>query len=211
VIKLYQVEWCPHCHRVREVLTELELAYRTINVPLALEKRKEVRKVSGQDLVPVLVDGDLVIPGSDAIIHYLVETYPEPADAAEHADAAAFRDVLRTEAQPGQVLARLRLVFESEGLAVAAEIPGEKLAPGLVETDYTLLLVALPVAAAHAIAFDPTVPAVVTLPVAVYSVDEGTEVAVIRPGSTSWLFGERELIRATSAVAQRLAAALSAL
>jgi glutaredoxin len=198
VIKLYQVEWCPHCHRVREVLTELELAYRTVNVPLAFEKRKEVRKVSGQDLVPVLVDGDLVIPGSDAIIHYLGETYPEAADAAEHAEAAAFRDVLR-------------LVFESGGLAVVAEIPGEKLAPGLVENDYTLLLVALPVAAAHAIAFDPTVPAVVTLPVAVYSVEEGTEVAVIRPGSTSWLFGERELMRATSAVAQRLAAALSAL
>jgi glutaredoxin len=198
VIKLYQVEWCPHCHRVREVLTELGLAYRTVNVSVSLEKRKEVRKVSGQDLVPVLVDGDLVIPGSDAIIHYLVETYPEAADASEHADVAAFRDVLRP-------------VFESEGLAVVAEIPGEKLAPGLVETDYTLLLVALPVAAAHAIAFDPTVPAVVTVPVAVYAVEEGTEVAVIRPGSTSWLFGERELMRATSAVAQRLAAALSAL
>ena len=33
MLTLYQAEWCPACHRVRQVMTELGLTYTTVNVP----------------------------------------------------------------------------------------------------------------------------------------------------------------------------------
>ena len=32
MLTLYQSEWCPACHRVRQVLTELGLTYIAVNV-----------------------------------------------------------------------------------------------------------------------------------------------------------------------------------
>jgi glutaredoxin len=64
MITLYQVEWCPYCHRVREALTELGLDYETVNVPAGRSARTEVIELSGQDRVPVIKDGDLVIADS---------------------------------------------------------------------------------------------------------------------------------------------------
>jgi glutaredoxin len=32
MITFHQLEWCPDCHRVRQVMTELELTYTTVNV-----------------------------------------------------------------------------------------------------------------------------------------------------------------------------------
>jgi glutathione S-transferase len=40
--------------------------------------RSPVEQVSGQPLVPVLVDGDLVIPDSTAIVEHLERAYPDP-------------------------------------------------------------------------------------------------------------------------------------
>jgi len=64
MITLYQAEWCPWCHRVRQVLSELGLTYTTVNVPVERAKRKQVEGVSGQVAVPVLVDGDKVLTDS---------------------------------------------------------------------------------------------------------------------------------------------------
>jgi len=211
MLTLYQVEWCPYCHRVREVLTELELPYKAVNVPRRPKDRKVVRKVSGQELVPVLVDGGAVAVGSGEAVRHLRETYPQPADFDEHVDAGAWRDVLRIDAPPDRVLARLRVVLKSEALEIVAEIAGDQLAPGRMPPDYTLVLVASPVAAAHVAQIDPTVATAVTVPIAVYAADGGTELAMIRPGATVWLYREPELLRTASAVAQRLVAALSAL
>ena len=44
MLTLYQAEWCPYCHRVRQVLTELELTYTCVNVPLARAERTQVRR-----------------------------------------------------------------------------------------------------------------------------------------------------------------------
>ena len=72
---LYQAEWCPYCARVREKLTELLLDYRNVNVPRSHQARGEVRSVSGQTSIPVLVDGDVVLDDDDDIIPYLEEKY----------------------------------------------------------------------------------------------------------------------------------------
>ena len=72
MMKLFQVEWCPYCARVRSRMTELVLTYINVNVPRSKEDRTELREVSGQTGVPTLVDGDIIIADDDnAIIEYL--------------------------------------------------------------------------------------------------------------------------------------------
>lgn len=74
-IVLYQAEWCPYCARVRSVLTDLLLDYKSVNVPRSHAERDEVRKVSGQTGIPVLVDGDVVLDDDDDIVPYLQKKF----------------------------------------------------------------------------------------------------------------------------------------
>ena len=60
---------------VRSELKKLELDYETIDVPWVHHERTEVAKVSGQCMVPVLVDGDVVLSDEYEIIDYLKKTY----------------------------------------------------------------------------------------------------------------------------------------
>ena len=61
---------------VRSTLRQLELDYETVNVPWPHQERTEVYEVSGQYMVPVLVDGDMVLSDEYEIIDYLKKTYP---------------------------------------------------------------------------------------------------------------------------------------
>lgn len=60
---------------VRDKLEELGLEYEKIAVPSYRPNRKEVFEVSGQYLVPVLVDGDVILDDEDEIIAYLDKKY----------------------------------------------------------------------------------------------------------------------------------------
>jgi len=76
MIKLYNLDHCPYCRRVREKLAELNLEYEKIDVPREKSERQEVIAVSGQPSVPVLVDGDVIIADDDdKAIAYLEEKY----------------------------------------------------------------------------------------------------------------------------------------
>jgi glutaredoxin len=55
-MELYQAEWCPHSHRVRQRMTELGV---------------------------LLVEDGTAVCGDEAILRYL-DRFPERADAAEH-------------------------------------------------------------------------------------------------------------------------------
>jgi len=75
---LYELEGCPYCAKVKEKLSELGLDYESRMVPRSHGERTEVREVSGQTGVPVLVDeahGVEGMPESDDIVDYLEETY----------------------------------------------------------------------------------------------------------------------------------------
>lgn len=78
-IVLYQAEWCPYCARVRAKLTDLQLDYKNVNVPRSHAEREEVKAVSGQTSIPVLVDGDTVLADDDDIIPYLDKKYARAA------------------------------------------------------------------------------------------------------------------------------------
>ncbi|MHB8482805.1 MAG: glutathione S-transferase N-terminal domain-containing protein [Nitrospiria bacterium] len=76
-MKLYNLESCPFCELVRDKLKELNLSCEIEEVPGPRQLRKEVFEVSGQYLVPVLVDGDIILDDEDKIVKYLEKTYGE--------------------------------------------------------------------------------------------------------------------------------------
>jgi len=77
MLELYQFESCSPCARVRRKLEELELDWVSRIVPESTERRERVIAISGQPLVPVLVDVDhkMIVTDSDDICAYLEETY----------------------------------------------------------------------------------------------------------------------------------------
>lgn len=75
-IVLYQAEWCPYCARVREVLTDLLLDYKIVNVPPDHEQRTVLKELFGTTGIPSMTDGEIKIADDDdAIIAYLRERY----------------------------------------------------------------------------------------------------------------------------------------
>ena len=55
-ITLYALDGCPYCETVHEALTNAGVEYTTIWVDAPHSERDEVRSVSGQRGVPVLID-----------------------------------------------------------------------------------------------------------------------------------------------------------
>src|SRR5579864_2233436 len=88
-LELWQTEWCPASHRVRQRLTELGLTYTTRQVPVQREARTELRSLTGEADIPVLVAGGQIVRGEQAILDHLDEHFTEPPDAAEQRAKAA--------------------------------------------------------------------------------------------------------------------------
>ncbi|RJX44744.1 glutaredoxin [Halonotius aquaticus] len=75
---LYELPGCPYCAKVISKLDELGLAYESREVPRSHSERTEVKEVSGQTGVPVLIDEEHDIDGmpeSDDIVAHLDEHY----------------------------------------------------------------------------------------------------------------------------------------
>ena len=78
-ITLYQLDGCPYCERVADRLDELEISYESIWVEPLHSDRDEVKRVSGQRAVPVLIDDrfGVTMAESDRILEFLNTTYVE--------------------------------------------------------------------------------------------------------------------------------------
>jgi glutaredoxin/uncharacterized protein (DUF302 family) len=211
MLTFYQSEWCPYCHTVRQVMTELRLTFMAVNVAADPDERAEVVAVSGQTSVPVLQDGDRVLTDSDEIIEYLRATYPAPPDAEEHAAKGAWRAAGALSLPPRVALARLRELLEAKGFKIVTQIRGPKISEVLPK-EYVLLHVAIPVAAVKAIELDPLAPAAILLPLAVMPADGGgSVVATADPVGQVWLYGEPALNKIQAAVKKRLVEVLEEL
>jgi glutathione S-transferase len=95
VIRVYRIPYSTNVERVALALGHKGVEVEWVDVDPA--DRTPVREVSGQDLVPVLVDEDeRVLPDSTAIIEELERRYPEPslypADEARRAELRIFVD-----------------------------------------------------------------------------------------------------------------------
>jgi glutathione S-transferase len=87
-LTLWNLDRCPYCSRVRIALAEKGLAWRDRPVDLA-DKPPELLALNPAGAVPVLVDGEAVVPESLVILEYLEDRFPErpllPRDAAGRA------------------------------------------------------------------------------------------------------------------------------
>jgi glutaredoxin len=76
-ITLYQLDGCPYCEKVADRLDELGIDYDTEWVEAMHSERNEVKEVSGQRGVPVIVDDGtgVTMAESDRIVEYVNKTY----------------------------------------------------------------------------------------------------------------------------------------
>lgn len=104
-VRLYQIPFSHNCVKVRRVLDLKGLGYETVDINPA--SRRGVKRVSGQELVPVLVENGNSVSGSTAILLAVEERHPEPpllpSDTHERAECVvlmhwadnAFMDLTR--------------------------------------------------------------------------------------------------------------------
>jgi glutaredoxin 3 len=88
-IELYQAEWCPHSHRVRQRLTELGLDFVARQVPADPAERADLERATGRRSIPTLIlDDGTVLGGDEEILTALDQRFREPAEAAGHREKA---------------------------------------------------------------------------------------------------------------------------
>ncbi|MFP9191693.1 glutaredoxin family protein [Natronosalvus vescus] len=73
---LYQLEGCPFCEKVADALDDASVEYETVWTDAMHSDRNEVKRVSGQRGVPVLVDGEtgVTMAESENILEYIDQT-----------------------------------------------------------------------------------------------------------------------------------------
>ena len=84
---LYQAEWCPHSHKVRQRLTELGLDFTARQVPADPYRRLAMQYTTGTNEIPVLVVDGEILKGEDEIMSWL-DRFHEREDAEEHREKA---------------------------------------------------------------------------------------------------------------------------
>jgi glutathione S-transferase len=94
LIQLYEIPFSTNVERITLALAYKGLDVEHIEVDPA--DRAPVHKVSGQELVPVLVHDGRVVVDSTTILEYLEERYPDPplypTDPARRAEVTVFID-----------------------------------------------------------------------------------------------------------------------
>ena len=75
-ITLYALDGCPWCETVHDALSEAGIEYETVWVDALHSERDEVKRVSGQRGVPVLVDAERGVTMSESanVLEYVDRT-----------------------------------------------------------------------------------------------------------------------------------------
>ncbi|MEA2219323.1 MAG: hypothetical protein QOJ35_1949 [Solirubrobacteraceae bacterium] len=133
-MRLYRANFSTNAERVA-----LALAHKGIEVDsryVSYEDRGEVQEVSGQPLVPVLVDGDTVVFDSMEIVGYLEQLVPSaplyPREEARFAEMLIFIDWFNRvwKLAPNRITAELaaaepdRMLITRLGREMAAALDG---------------------------------------------------------------------------------------
>ena len=183
--QLYQAEWCPFSHRVRAKLTELGVPYEAISVPAEGEERTEVKELTGNTAIPVLVDGEEVISDSSEIISYLEENY---AAVKSEEDARLQREELSpaiSNSVPlpfSEALERTREALQGTSSKLLGELD---LAPELNRDAPLTVLLAMEQELAERVAeIYPGATGLGLLQIALYEQNSQVHVSVIKPENT---------------------------
>jgi glutathione S-transferase len=94
MLRLYRARFSTNVERVTLALAHKGLEVESVDI--TYEDRSPVVEVSGQGLVPVLVDGDEVVPDSTRILRHLEARWPDPplfpSEPARRAELDLFLD-----------------------------------------------------------------------------------------------------------------------
>jgi len=120
-LKLYS-NWRSSCAwRVRIALNlkGLPYEYKAVNIQQGEQFSEEFTKLNPLQFVPTLVDGDIIISDSFAILLYLEDKYPEhpliPDDLQLKAISLQASSIVGSSIQPFQLMAMMKIVEEKVG------------------------------------------------------------------------------------------------
>ena len=126
-MRLYQIPFSHNCVKARHVLDLKGIDYEAVNINPAL--RGDVKRVSGQELVPVLVDGEETVSGSTPILLYLEQRHPDPPllpdDSRQRAECVVLMDWA-----DGTFMARVRRLAYFQGVSTPSRL-GELFFPAM--------------------------------------------------------------------------------
>jgi glutathione S-transferase len=90
MLQLFQAEWCPSSHRVRQRLTELGVDFVARQVQVERWDRDALLAATGVSSIPVLVTEDgWTVAGEDSIHEYLDCRFEETPETLAHRRKAA--------------------------------------------------------------------------------------------------------------------------
>jgi glutathione S-transferase len=122
MLELHQFRHSAFCLKVRMILQAKSLSFRTVEVTPGVGQI-DVFRLSGQRQVPVLVDGDVVVPDSSAIALHLEQRCPDPSlipsDPRQRAQAHLLEDWADTTLASAARLALAQAAVADSALRVA--------------------------------------------------------------------------------------------
>jgi glutathione S-transferase len=117
MIELYEFDISGNCHKVRLLLSLLNIHYRKIEVNRVDREQKSVDFLAKNSFgqVPVLKDGDVIIRDSQAILVYLARAYGEdkwfPNNAAKAAEIMQWLSTAANEVAQGPAALRVHYLM----------------------------------------------------------------------------------------------------
>jgi glutaredoxin len=86
MIELYQAEWCPFSHQVRQRLTELMVPFVAHQVEPAPHERDTMEAATGERVIPVVIleDGTVLGGDTDEILDQIDRLYEENQFTVAH-------------------------------------------------------------------------------------------------------------------------------
>ena len=177
-MRLYQAEWCPFSHRVRAKLTELGVDYEVVNVSASAKLREELEEVAGTRAIPVLVDGERVIPDSDEAISYLEQKFRmDPEELERHRRELSPTVYGTLPFSVEEATERLRESLKEDGIEVLEELD----LAAYREGPYRVLIAVDPEFLRLAAEANAGAATLALLKFAVYEEDGSTRVDAIEP------------------------------
>ena len=124
MLKLYSHELSGNCYKARLLLSLLNLEHEVIQVDLTAGEHKspEYLKLNSFGQVPVLVDEEMVLPDSQAILVYLARRYGDdnwlPVDAEPLSRVVRWLSTTAGEIQQGLGAARRYYLFGEKNINI---------------------------------------------------------------------------------------------
>ena len=86
LIRVYQAEWCPFSHMVRQLLTEVGVDFVAIQVEPEPHQRDTMAAAVGERTIPVVVleDGTVLKGHTEDIVDELARRYPTTRYSRAH-------------------------------------------------------------------------------------------------------------------------------